>query len=204
MTSRGNENKSQLNNANVKAFLDLIARSEGTYNIGNNGYNLFFGFGQFTDYSKHPNIVHSGGGYSSTAAGRYQFLYKTWKGVAASNGLPDFTPASQDIGAVELLRQRGALNYILNGDIETAIKKAAKEWASFPGAGYGQPTRTMSTLLNWFAGDVEQYGGKKKVVSTGTANQGTQSAGLFTAGIPPIGIILLIGAAIGLIYYNYK
>ncbi|MDR5739491.1 glycoside hydrolase family 104 protein [Caballeronia sp. LZ016] len=130
---------------NVQAFLAMIRRGEGT--TGANGYRTLFGGGLFNDYSRHPNIAVTRGALTSTAAGAYQILYRTWIEVAASYGLTDFSPASQDVAAVALIKRRGALADVLAGRWTAAIGKCAKEWASLPGSPYGQPTISMDTAL---------------------------------------------------------
>lgn len=223
MGSRKTENAGYLGNPYVKAFLDLIARAEGTYGVGDNGYNILYGFGTFTNYAEHPNIRVTKGGLTSTAAGRYQFLKRTWDGLQNDLGLPDFSPNSQDIGAIELVRQKsGALNAILSGNVESAINKVNKVWASFPGAGYtGQGTRSMSQMLTWYAADLNKYGGGNQYGhsqgnnNTGNNNNTVQNivnaAGGATkitdpdeAGFGnPMLIGLLVAAALGFVIYNY-
>jgi lysozyme len=130
---------------NVRAFLAMIRVGEGT--AGANGYNKFFGGSTFSDLSRHPNVAHTAGGYTSTAAGAYQILYTTWLEAQAALGLPDFSPASQDLAAVWLIKRRGALADVIAGRIATAIGKCNKEWASLAGSPYGQPTLTMADDL---------------------------------------------------------
>ena len=139
-----------LQNPNVKAFLDTIAYSEGTIHIGDNGYNVFLGGSTFDDYSQHPNQKHTAGSWASTAAGRYQFVYPTWQDIAGVLGLSDFTPDSQDLGAVELLRRADALDDIAAGNFEAAIAKAKGTWASLPGSTSGQPQQKMAVLQNFY------------------------------------------------------
>jgi len=134
-----------VNDPNVRAFLMMIRVGEGT--AGPKGYTTFFGGSQFSDLSRHPNVAHTGGGYTSTAAGAYQFLYSTWQQLAAQYGLTDFSPASQDIGAVGLIKQRGALADVMAGRIASAIRKCNTIWASLAGSPYGQPTLTMADDL---------------------------------------------------------
>jgi lysozyme len=134
-----------VNDPNVRAFLWMIRTGEGTANA--NGYTTFFGGSHFSDLSKHPNVAHTGGGYTSTAAGAYQFVYGTWTEAQAALGLPDFSPASQDLAAVWLIKRRGALADVLAGRIATAIGKCNKEWASLAGSPYGQPTLTIADDL---------------------------------------------------------
>ena len=84
-------------------------------------------------------------------SGRYQILARTWDGVRRKLGLSDFTPASQDAAAVELIRERGALADVQAGRTVRAIGKVAKVWASLPGAGYNQPERQLSALMQAYA-----------------------------------------------------
>lgn len=135
---------------NQRAFLDMIAYAEGTN--GPNGYRTLFGGGLFDSYADHPRIYKSftngrGETLKTSAAGRYQFLAKTWDALAASLQLADFSPANQDAAALELIRQRGALNDVRAGRTEQAIAKCAPIWASLPGAGYAQPERQLSVLV---------------------------------------------------------
>ena len=62
-----------------KAFLDMLAWSEGTDNgrqkTRNHGYDVIVGGGYFTDYSDHPRkLVTPNPKLKSTGAGRYQLL----------------------------------------------------------------------------------------------------------------------------------
>lgn len=130
---------------NVRKFLFLITYTEGT-DLHGKPYTTLFGHGQFTDLSTHPNIrVPFGKTNFSTAAGRYQMLYKTWEGLK----LPDFQPITQDKGCIALLKQRGAYKDILAGSWESAINKCNKEWASLPNSPYGQPTHKMDECLKF-------------------------------------------------------
>ena len=141
-------NQNLVNNSQIKAFLAVIRKGEGTADYG--GYSRLFGGGVFNDFGWHPNIIVKAGGYTSTAAGAYQFLKRTWDETARIMGLIDFSPLSQDIAAVGRLAYRGAIDDILSGKFESAIAKSAKEWASLPGSPYGQPTISMNTALNAF------------------------------------------------------
>lgn len=140
---------------NVKAFLDTIAYSEGTIHIGDNGYNVFLGGSTFDDYSQHPNQKHVAGNWTSTAAGRYQFVYPTWDDISGVLGLSDFSPSSQDAGAILLLKRAGALDDVLAGNFVDAVRKASGTWASLPYSTAGQPTQRLTTLQNFY----EQSGG---------------------------------------------
>jgi YD repeat-containing protein len=138
----------------VHAMLDTLSYSEGAdYGTVVKGKVLKAPFnpelvGQsnvtITDFSRHPDIlVQVGPGLKSSAAGRYQFLYRTWQGL----GLSDFSPDSQDAGGVMLFQGRGMIKPLLAGNVEEAILDGNREWASLPGSPYGQGTRSMKQLL---------------------------------------------------------
>ena len=146
--------KSLLQKPEVRSFLNTISYAEGT--PGAAGYQTMF-TGKKFDPSKgwqHPRQLQRGGGYTSDAAGKYQYLSTTWEGVQKELGLPDFSPQSQDIGALHLLKRRGALDPLLKGDITTAIHKSAPEWASLPtvkgGSYYGQPSKSLTDLQKYY------------------------------------------------------
>jgi len=138
-----------------------IAGAEGTILGGKPGYNVMFGGGRFQGYERHPDrVVRSPGGYSSAAAGAYQFMPGTWSGVQKSLGLPDFSPRSQDIGMLKKVRDRlmplGGLAAITKaGQLTPEIQAAlAPEWASFPTASgksyYGQPVKKAEQIQKFF------------------------------------------------------
>jgi muramidase (phage lysozyme) len=139
-----------LQDRNVKAFLQVIRKGEGTGDAG--GYSRLFGGGTFASFADHPRITVRRSGYTSTAAGAYQFLQSTWDETRRIMGLTSFSPASQDLGAVGRIAARGALADVIAGRLEAAIKKCAKEWASLPYSPYGQPVISMSTARAVFAG----------------------------------------------------
>ncbi len=143
---------------NLSAFLDMIAYSEGT--AMPEGYRAMFGYPRIPgrlcqSLADHPRQYFSftdktGKTNKTSAAGRYQFLARTWDDLRAKLSLSDFSEASQDAAAIELIRQRGALNDVKAGRIESAIAKCSPIWASLPGAGYNQPERKLSSLLTAF------------------------------------------------------
>jgi len=148
-----------LNNPKVRQFLDLIAHTEGTEG---NGYRTAFGGGRLGSLNDHPRYMKSftqqnGKTNKTSAAGRYQFLSSTWDGVARQYGLNDFSPRNQDLGAVALLAQNGALGDILKGDMTGAVRKSGRTWASLPTApaSYSQPTKSWKTVNKFLGGDYQ-------------------------------------------------
>ena len=159
------ELESYLDNKNVQAFLGLIRDTEGTAK-GADPYRVYGGSpkNQIKDLSK-PDFKRwgftqtDGKKNTSSASGAYQFLERTWNGLAKQHGLTDFSPRSQDLGAIALLKQSGALDAILKGDFDTAVKKANRTWASLPGSPYAQHTRSndyvAKSLAKYLGEDVD-------------------------------------------------
>jgi hypothetical protein len=58
-------------------------------------------------------------------------------------GLSDFTPHTQDLTAIEILRSVRAIDSLVNGDINDAIRKASGQWESLP-MGPGQANRPLN------------------------------------------------------------
>ena len=134
------ENKEYLTNANVRAFLKAIGDAEG------GEYDFKFGAvkgrkndpWRFTDFSTHPG---PGKGGVTTAAGLYQITKPTWHDHGEDGmGLTDFTPETQDLIAVSILRRRGVIEKIKEGDVEAGVSQASRQWAALP-KGHGQTGR---------------------------------------------------------------
>jgi len=143
----------QAGGVNVVAFLDMLAWSEGTDNgrqpTNDCGYDVLVGGGLFRGYADHPRVVVDLPRLKiqSTAAGRYQLLRRYYDAYKKTLGLKDFTPLSQDLIALQQIRERRALPLIQAGKVEEAIKAVRKTWASLPGAGYGQHEQKLVDLL---------------------------------------------------------
>ncbi|EON10617.1 glycoside hydrolase family 104 protein [Pandoraea sp. SD6-2] len=155
---------------NALAFLDMLPVSElGRLAMANSddGYNVIVGGSQakptlFTNYQDHPRIKvtlldksgkpkidpRTGKPLLSTAAGRYQILSWIYDGYRLQLRLPDFSPRSQDLIALRLIRECGAMQDIAAGRISAAITKCASRWASLPGAGYGQHENALDVLID--------------------------------------------------------
>nr|DAP51279.1 MAG TPA: lysozyme [Caudoviricetes sp.] len=142
------ELEAALANPNAQKYLRMIAQAEGTYkDASSDPYRVAFGGSTFDDLSKHPKVLRDfrqtdGKANKTSAAGAYQFLGGTWDDVAGKLGLQDFGPRSQDLGALELIRRAGALDDVLNGRFDQAVKKMGSVWASLPSSPYAQPRRS--------------------------------------------------------------
>lgn len=153
---------------NMKAYLDMLSVSEGTATSPATkcqGYDVIVtgvdGKPEiFTDFTRHPFVAPPGGvrrlakvinraGLLSTAAGRYQILAGIAGYYMTMLGLKDFSPASQDAIAMQLIRECHATVLIDAGRFTAAATACRSRWASLPGAGYpGQPEQKMATLQN--------------------------------------------------------
>ena len=85
-----------------KAFLDMLAWSEGTDNgrqkTRNHGYDVIVGGELFTDYSDHPRkLVTLNPKLKSTGAGRYQLLSRVG-GMSQAAWPERFSPKSRRCG----------------------------------------------------------------------------------------------------------
>ena len=138
-----------------QALLRMIRYAEGTERGGPDSYRVMFGGGLAPDLKQHPDKVITGGGYSSSAAGAYQFLTPTWQQQQKKLGLQSFGPVEQDIAALDLARQRtmglGGLSYLQEkGLTPEFVAKLAPEWASLPTqqgkSYYGQPVKSYDEL----------------------------------------------------------
>ena len=146
--------------AATRALLDSISFAEGTTT---HGYHTQFGGGRVEDLSKHPDQVIHGGGYSSAAFGRYQFMPGTWGGVMGGA----MTPERQDAAAVKLTISRldkAGIRVRNEDELETLLQKEgispriaaalSPEWASFPTLSgqsyYGQPVKKLQRIQNVF------------------------------------------------------
>jgi muramidase (phage lysozyme) len=150
----------QISTGNEQAFLKTIRHAEGT--AGANGYRTLFGGSLFNSFADHPRIAKQftsqGRKLWTSAAGAYQFMavspipgggstkVNTWDRIKKKLSLADFSPASQDLAALELIREAGALADVRAGRFAAAIDKCRGTWASLPGAGYGQPEKRLPDL----------------------------------------------------------
>ena len=119
-----------------KAFLDMLAWSEGTDNgrqkTRNHGYDVIVGE-LFTDYSDHPRkLVTLNPKLKSTGAGRYQLLSRWWDAYRKQLSARLLSEKVRTLWHCSRL-ERGALPMIDRGDIRQAIDRCSNIWASLPG-----------------------------------------------------------------------
>jgi muramidase (phage lysozyme) len=146
-------------NPKIRAFLDTISITEGT--TGPLGYRTQYTGSKFTGpIEKHPRemkcSMSNGRRLCSDAAGRYQFLSTSWDHFGARLGITEFTPTNQDRVAVELIRDKGVLDDILEGRLEKAFYALAPVWPSF-GENRQAVQMKMTFLLDTYRQNLERY-----------------------------------------------
>jgi muramidase (phage lysozyme) len=143
---------SEAGGENRCAFLDMIAFSEiGTQllAVSDDGYNVLVGSTPskpllFSSYATHPDVFNPA--LDSTAAGRYQLLFRYYAYYESLLHLTDFSPVSQDLIALQQIRERGALASIDSGNLDQAIFLCSNIWASLPGNSYAQHINPLAAL----------------------------------------------------------
>lgn len=150
-----------LTNPNVQAFLGMLRDAEGTANEADESAAYRTRFGGRVDpdldlnsaptFERKKFTQTDGKVNSSSATGAYQFMPKTWNGLQKQYGFTDFSPRTQDLAAIALLKQNGALKHIVAGDFDTALKKAGGTWASLPTSPYKQHKRSNEFVANSLA-----------------------------------------------------
>ncbi|MGH1360975.1 MAG: glycoside hydrolase family 24 protein [Burkholderiaceae bacterium] len=143
---------------NLQAFLRVIR--EGETGQTDTAYETLVGGSRIESLDRHPNVrvyIKRLDVWSS-AAGAYQFIYRTWEYCREKLNLRDFGRQAQDVAAVLTIKEQYALEMIKAGDLEGAIRRCAPVWASLPGDVYGQGGITMARAKAVF----KKYGGKEK------------------------------------------
>ena len=125
-----------------KAFLDMLAWSEGTDNgrqkTRNHGYDVIVGGELFTGLLRSPSqTCHAKPKLKSTGAGMLSFFPVGGMPTASSLAWKTSLRKVRTLWHCSRLRERGALPMIDRGDIRQAIDRCSNIWASLPGAGYG-------------------------------------------------------------------
>ena len=137
-----------------KAFLDMLAWSEGTDNgrqkTRNHGYDVIVGGELFTDYSDPRKLVTLN---PKTPINRRRTLPASFPlvGCLPQAAWPErLLRKVRTLWHCNLVKERGALPMIDRGDIRQAIDRCSNIWASLPGAGCGQFEHKADSLIAKF------------------------------------------------------
>lgn len=135
--------RAALAHPNVAAFLRLIRERESSQD--SSAYTIINGGSHFSAPPwAHPWPDGTPTTRGGKAAGAYQFLPSTWLALVRGYGFADFSPESQDLGAVALIAERGALDDVLAGNLTLAVRKLRPVWTSLPGASESSASWTLA------------------------------------------------------------
>ena len=103
-----------------KAFLDMLAWSEGTdgrQKTRNHGYDVIVGGELVIDYSDHLKLVTLNPNLNQQAPDATSFFSCWWDAYRKALGLKDFSPKSQTLWHCSRLRSVALYSMIDRGDI---------------------------------------------------------------------------------------
>lgn len=114
---------------NTVAFLRVIRAGESSQDVI--AYRTFWGGSTFDSFADHPRkFFPLANGQRTSAAGAYQITATTWNDLVAQYQFSDFSPATQDQAAVALLARRHALEDVIAGRVNAAVRRLGQEWTS--------------------------------------------------------------------------
>jgi muramidase (phage lysozyme) len=156
-----------------RALLDTIAGSESAY-PGRDAYKVIYGGRVSETLTDHPRqhveiVAGPNAGKKTSAAGRYQYLARSWDEARRALGLPDFSPESQDKAAFweaqRTYRAKTGRDLIAdireaNGDPQKLAgigRGISSWWTSLPGG--IEPNKATSSFGDRFAQNLLYYQG---------------------------------------------
>ena len=134
-----------------KAFLDMLAWSEGTDNgrqkTRNHGYDVIVGGELFTDYSSLLQTCHA----KPNSINRRRTLPASFRWWDAYRKQRPERLLSEKSGRCGIAADQGAgaLPMIDRGDIRQAIDRCSNIWASLPGAGWSFEHKADSLIAKF-------------------------------------------------------
>ena len=138
-----------------KAFLDMLAWSEGTDNGRQKPEIMVMTSLQAESYLLitpiTSKLVTLNPNSNQQAPDATSFFPVGGDAYRKQLGLKDFSPKSQDAVALQQIKESVALLPMIDrGDIRQAIDRCSNIWASLPGAGYGQFEHKADSLIAKF------------------------------------------------------
>lgn len=114
---------------NVQAFTHVLRNGESSQE--DSAFNLLYGGSSFDSFDDHPRKHFPlPDGQTTSAAGAYQETESSWNDFTAHTGQLPFTPENQTLCAVWLIDRAGALEDVIAGRLDAAIRKLTKVWTS--------------------------------------------------------------------------
>jgi muramidase (phage lysozyme) len=116
----------------ILAFSHVLRSGES--NQTEDAFHILYGGGRFDSFADHPRIrfpiVYEGKPNYTTAAGAFQIIEKSWNDFTAKFGPMDFSPGNQLLCTVWLIDRAGALDDVIEGRINAAIRRLGPVWTS--------------------------------------------------------------------------
>lgn len=118
--------------SNLDAFLTVIAEGESDFD-----FFATAGGGSFDSTADHPALtgefdgIPVGNGMRSYASGAFMITRDTWNELGGAARYGSFEPDAQVQAAIDLIQKRGAMPYVLAGDIARARLILADTWVIF-------------------------------------------------------------------------
>lgn len=184
LTAKGKQYAELSQNPKVQAFLKAIGIAEVGAELINQGkgYGKQIGGNYNTEEFSNPERLTSIParlpGRPGTAFGRYQLHQQDFDWAKQELGVKNLSPQNQDIIGVQRLMFRGAIEPLLKGDLQTAIKKAGNEFTSLQGSKYdgvGINKTTQGGKLGAFVANYNRFLGSNSAPSAQTSASNTAS-----------------------------
>ena len=135
------------NERREQAFLALIRYAESNKLERPDAYYRRNGGRHFANLHHHPGPKRKG--EASSASGAYQITFETCEELIAKGGPRDFSERSQDALALQMLREKGVLPLIWDGQLQGAFLMLRRIWNSLPGGTYQLITEDEAETYFW-------------------------------------------------------
>ena len=137
-----------------KAFLDMLAWSEGTDNgrqkTRNHGYDVIVGGELFTDYSDHPRKLVTCGKTQINRRRTLPASFRWWDAYRKQLGLKGLLSKVRTLWHCSRLRSVALYLWLIVVISVENVDRCNNIWASLPGAGYGQFEHKADSLIAKF------------------------------------------------------
>ena len=123
----------------------------GRQKTRNHGYDVIVGGSWYWLLRSPSQTCHAKRNSNQQARRTLPASSRWWDAYCKQLGLKDFSPKSQDAVALQQIKERGALLWLIVVTIiRQAIDRCSNIWASLPGAGYSQFEHKADSLIAKF------------------------------------------------------
>ena len=122
------------NERREQAFLALIRYAESNKEERPDAYHRRNGGSYFANLHHHPGPKRKG--KASSASGAYQITFETYEELVGRGGPRNFSERSQAEMALQILREKGVLPLVWDGQLQGAFLMLNRTWNSLPGGAH--------------------------------------------------------------------